>query len=272
MAHPAVAREAETRVQPALDYRVGVARNESTVSTVFADAAAFAMALPEARRDELARHLLAIGRDELSPEVERYAAVEALRMLADAIGVEVRAELFEGVIGLAGDRASAHPLDLVTRGMTHPLSRIRIDVSSLRLSWAAIGAASRLATTDAHVAQLLEALQPFAGADDERALVAAAEAVLVLDPAIRPRFDLEDLAGHPAPAVRQLTASLWAEDPETSPWLGLRLAADPAKPVRLRVARATTKVAERVPEVAARLRTLLAADPSAEVRATIGPT
>ena len=267
VAHPAVLREVEERVSPLLDYRVGVVRHEMTVSDDFVDAARFAPFLPQARRDALGRHLVAIGRDDRSPEPHRSAAVEALGTFGDTLSRDVRAEAFAGVVPLINAPPSAHPLDTFARSSLNPFSRFRFDQSALGLPLSAMPAAARLATNEEQAGRVLEALGPAIGAGDERALVAGVQAILALDRTIRPRLDPEQLAAHPASVVRELAAALWADDPGVAPDLGLRLARDPERLVRLAIALELPKVAEREPDLGAELREIVAADQSAAVRA-----
>lgn len=266
--HRAVAREAASRAESVLSHEVGKVRTELSVSNRFEQAAAFASYLPQAKRDELASHLLAIAQDALSPEAYRSSAANALAILADNIDDAVKLMALEGMLALIGAGPSEHPIDVFSRNSLHPFSRFRNDTRGLSLPRAAMVAAGRLASTPQQAKYLVETLLSALNASlNEQDLSAALGAIQALDPAIRPPVDLQEWASHPLPIVRSTAVSLWADNPATFPDLGFRLARDLDEAVRQRLAGALTRVAERDSELTEQLRAVLSQDPSAAVRA-----
>lgn len=220
--------------------------------------------LPEDRREEVARHLMAVAENPAYLELDRAGAVRAAGYLGMDVSAALRSSLFARAIGLAGG-APLNPFDDLARQSTHKLSSFRIRLGQGELVRRAVVASVRLATSAGEVASASAHVADLLSSSAEEDAGAAASALVALPEAARGEIPLQTLAESPLEEVRGAAAYFFCQAGEPSE-VGRILAADRSRHVRLTMA---TNLAS-LPDTTRDLREIekvLLGDASAVVRA-----
>lgn len=264
--HDTVHGEAQTQYRRVLEYQVGVNRDKMVVSDYFRRAAVLSQELTVEERDCLATHLLAIASDDLSPETHRAAAAEALAQLAGKISEPVQVQAFDTLLSLIDSEPSDHLIDQWTRHSLDALSRLSVNIG-MSLPREACEAAGRFVNTSEQATRLLNKIMPLWQDPEATTMATACRTVLAIDPSLRPRFTISQLAEHPLPLLRSFALALWTDAPSTEASLAEQFAKDPDRSVRQQLADTLPKLAEQDKELAQQVSATLSHDPSALVRA-----
>jgi hypothetical protein len=266
--HGTVHEEAKAEYGRVLEYEVGVNRADMVVSDNFRRAAVFSHELSVEMRDSLATHLLAIASDTMSPEAHRAAAAEALAILGNEISDPVGEQVFDVLLSLVNSEPSDHPIDRWTRDSQDALSRFSFNFG-LSLSIEACKASGRFVSTSEQAARLLGEIASMWQASEEATILAACQAILAIQPNLRPPLSLSQLAEHPMSLIRRFAVALWADSPSVLAPLADRFAVDSDRSIRKQLAKTIPKIATQDKELAQRVIAVLAHDPSALVRAIV---
>jgi tetratricopeptide (TPR) repeat protein len=218
------------------------------------------------QRKAVAKHLLAHARSTLDLEVNRASAAFGLCALVDCLPDEDRDELFTATLQLADPSVELSHFDALFKETKHPLSRFRMTLGAGHLHRSAVLAAARCARTAEQVAVIQPYLDQLLRSKEGADLHAAARLLLVIEPLVGQPVDIETLANHESRHLRSVAAWLLTHGSAKNPTLCRRLTRDPDRSVRLAMADSLEDFALHDEELAAELRALLQADPSALVR------
>jgi hypothetical protein len=167
----------------------------------------------------------------------RHHTSAALVLLANRLTDDARAAAFARILAIH-DNPGWNPSDLYTHASLHPLNRSRIDVGSEQLPLACLRTAAALASRDDQVQQVTRRLTAtlLRPTDNRHAAPLLERALVDLAP-VTP-LPLEQLATHPAVAVRRAAAYSWGRQSTPDPVVAEQLVRDPHATVRLQIARA----------------------------------
>jgi hypothetical protein len=268
--HPAVLAQAEQRLAQILaeeprvwsdgDMGSGSGGNPRT------DAAHFALLLPAAPKERLARHLVRLatqGTTDVDPT--RADALNGISVLAAQLPDSTRDEMLQPVLALAQDSADS-PVDALWESTLHPLSPVSVDLGRRRAG-AAVRAAARLARSSEHGQAVLAAASELARRADRSTERAAAHAIAVLlEHGLLKLRSAQILQISTSVPFRQTAVVAWLHSPDPAPEFGDQFVRDPARPVRLTMANALMRLRTMSPRLAEHLHAQLRRDPSARVR------
>ena len=264
--HAAVLDEATRRANRILDMDPEPHQQSWALFSNLDVAAVFVALLPLDRQEAVTRHLVTIAAQPKYPEEYRASALGGVSNLAHGLPSHFREELFDTVFRLTDPSLPVSDIDQFTRGSQHLLSRFRFNFGAGMLPQSAIVCGARLATRQEHAQQIVSLASDLFFKGDDGEIATACVALVNLDDALRPRFDVRQLVEHPSAHVRRMAIAMWAKVPRSLPDVGVILVHDPDTSVRLRVAASLEEVAKHAPEQRDTLRDILLTDRSAVVR------
>jgi HEAT repeats len=268
--HPAVLEEAEQRAARILeeeprpwsggDFRLAL-RGQPR-----AEAACFALQLPEPKMELVARHLLRLaaeGTGDVDPG--RADALDGIALLGPHLSDSTRDELVEPVLALAQANADS-PVDQLWQGTLHPLSPGKINLGHRRAA-AAVHAAALLARRPEHGRAVLAAVRMLTLQNDSSIEQAAARSIWrLMDDGLVILEAAQVLEIGKAVPFRVLAVMAWCRTQNPTPELADQFAQDPARSVRRALAEALPQLNAVAPQLVQPLLDRLRRDPSAVVR------
>ncbi|WP_329437903.1 hypothetical protein [Streptomyces canus] len=274
---PSVSETARELADAVLAEPVGTVRPFYSMGTTARHCATFLMACSDDQstvdteptrimRERVAAHLLLWAEDRSDMANRRSEATRALSILAEALPMPVRDDMFERLMGLYQDPGE-HPSDAFERRSLHPLSRFKIDTGGdWRLPAEILHAAAVFATTTEQAVRIEQCLLPQLTHPERKRGQGwlQARTVLVLDHLAPAQTSL--IASHPSQFLRQTAVICWGRAAHRDPDLARVFAEDSNTGVRHNLAHTLTKLPPderpRHQAITERLRT----DNSARVR------
>ena len=212
--------------------------------------------------------LVAIGKNEWEPVVNRADALAAASDVVDLLSDSEKARVFEQVRPLVEQSVGGSDMDQFQAGSQHPLSRFQINFgSNSNIQGSAGWVLARAATDSAERSLVVELALSWIRSDDNT-FQYTGSSLLTLQHLASNKVQLGELAKHKNPLVRYKV--VWMPSMHTDPDIGIfeELASDPDRRVRLAVVQAISSVLSMNPDTYERIRAKLNADPSALVRAS----
>jgi hypothetical protein len=231
-----------------------------TFGTGLSQTAGLTTVLPEEDRVRFARGMIDFANDQQETAHNRYEALMGLKGIARYLPDDVRGELFEQVLPFAQGQYEAAEGEALFPGADDPLQRFRFSLGDRSLAPAGLTAAAALARTPAQYATIQRTAVTQLRDDSDQTVHPIAVALASLPPE-QVTLPVELLAGHPSPWVRALAAVIWAQRPDQSEEIGVRLAQDPSRHVRGSLAESLGDDDRH-----AKVRAVLGGDPRRSVR------
>ena len=211
--------------------------------------------------------LIAIGGDDGQLVLNRATALAAAANVVDVLSPEDREQVFRRALPLAEQPIQISDADEYHASTQHPLSRVRLSLGSATDVRTSAGRLlGRAATTRDECNAVIEIALDWVRSDDS-VLQNAGASILTLANLSSCVPQSTELTKHKNPTVRG--AAVWMPDmrkgPDTTTFE--QLSADTDRKVRIAVTQALRSVECMEPDLYARIRERLNADPSAIVRA-----
>jgi hypothetical protein len=237
------------------------------IGSILPRAATFMRVLASEERTRFVEVAFLIAEDETEIESNRSEALRAIEIVANVISDILRSSFFKRAI-LLSENPRFSELDNQLKAGLHPLSRVRINLSSGSMVPQAICTAAALVQSKEECTRIVEAVSPMLKSNDESASNLAIRALYLL-PREMIESDIVFLASSPLIAARKLAAVLWTCNPGDSNSIGNALATDSVQGVRLILAHHLSMLVEKRLDFAECIARILRLDPSAAVRAEV---
>ena len=211
--------------------------------------------------------LVEIGSDDSQPVLTRASALAASANVVDVLSPNDREHVFRRVRPLAEKQIQVSEMDEFHASTQHPLSRFRMSLGSATDVRTSAGwLLGRAATSRDDCATVIKIALDWVRSDDS-ALQDVGSSMLTLPNLSSSDSKGAELAKHKNPTVR--AAATWVSDMQKCPDTAMfdQLSVDPDRKVRIEVIHALRAVECIDPDLYARIRKRLNADPSAIVRA-----
>ncbi len=268
LGHPNAGTRAlwSNRLQFVAQYPLGK-RSEHTLGSRYDVPAQF---LEEQGSEVVNRYIqkvVAIGGNCHEPNTNRVSALGSAAIVVELLSADRKRELFAIVKPLTDPETRVSAVDEYGAGTLHPLSRFRISFgTSADVRAAAFRVLAHSAVGPEDRADVVAMARRWLGAELE-VLQRTGATVLSLPHLSSTDVRGTDLADHPNPRVRQAVVNLpnMRQCPDSA--VLDRLASDPHKSVRIRVAYALAWLRDVAPAAYARIGSRLSCDQSGMVRA-----
>ena len=180
--------------------------------------------------------LVAISNNCHEPNMNRATALESVSRVVELLSPDRQKELFRIVKPLTDPETRVSAVDEYEVGTQHPLSRFQVSSATVaNIQAAALRVLARSAVEPEDRVNVVAMARQWLGAEP-KVLQQTAAMVLVLPDLSSPDVQITDLADHPNPWVRQVVVDLPNMRQYPDPAILDRLASDPDKRVRIRVA------------------------------------
>ncbi len=211
--------------------------------------------------------LVEIGSNFHEPSMNRAHALKSAAITVELLSTDRKMELFEIVKPLTDPETRISATDEYEAGTLHPLSRFQISLGNVAdIRAAALHMLAHCAVGSKNRAHVVAMAQRWLGAELE-VLQRTGATILSLPHLSSSDVRFTDLADHPNPRVRQVAIDLPNMRQCPDPAVLDRLASDPDKWVRMRIAYSLTWLRDAAPDAYERIGSLLSCDQSGVVRA-----
>ena len=219
--------------------------------------------------NQYVQKLVAIGRNYHEPSMNRANALKSAAITVELLSTDRKKELFGIVKPLIDPETRISATDEYEASTLHPLSRYQISLGNVAdVRAAALHMLAHCAVGSKNRAHVIAMAQRWLGAELE-VLQRTGATVLSLPHLSSSDVRFTDLADHPNPWVRQVAIDLPNMRQCPDPVVLDRLASDPDKWVRMRIAYSLTWLRDADPDAYERIGSLLSCDQSSVVRALV---